>query len=1193
MAAGGQQRLPGPCGRRAGLAGLAVWLSVVVAAAGWAQNPARPFRETVSIPLDGEANKKLQILEDRLAAGQWDAVIESLLELLETHEQGMVNLEAGTPGGVARYGLVQAACERLLTTMPPEGLAAYRRRIDPLAERWLQAATVGHDRAALERLVHQAYYSSWGDEALWQLGQAAWNQGDFTAARRWWSQLLPQDAGAPGKRYPDPSQPPAEVAARCLLCRIFEGDHARAEGELRQFVQRYGETAGVLAGREQPWRLHLEKVLAESQTWPRSTRPDEVPTYGGSPARTTISPRAVDVGSELWSVPLKPVFLPETPRTTLFPLWPPLAYHPVVVDGRIYLTDGGRIQAWRLADGQPVWGESTTIYPLVDDEIPLFPSRSAFGGPCWTVTVDEGRLYARMGSVVTNPSVKEFRDLPNEIVCLDVGAGEGRLLWKLTGEEFSQRVQEPAESASWSWEGAPLVAGGRLYAALSRRRQQLEWSLACLDAETGTLLWHRPVGVSRTTPNENENRVSQLLLTLGDGRLYLSTDWGAVVAVEATDGRWSWAVTYESLGVSWPAAVPVSRIAPAPCVYAEGQVFVAPSDAQRVFCLDAATGTLRWQRRVMEPLSHLVGVAHGRLIASGNSLWAFHTDTGQLDWSVRQVEPEDYGYGRGWLAGEAVFWPTRRALLVISQRTGQVLREHPLTFPHHHRTGGNVVIAQDRLLIASADRLTVYGEGAAPSPTNPDVISQHAPSARLSRQVASRLRMPPQTSRVKHLPAVKTPPPESPAPTASILSSTSLTSPSPSSQTSGETLGYWRRAWQRQHPPTARCWLPEGTPPSPDQAVVLCQPGPSFELQGWDRTTGQLRWQLPIAEPVLWSRYGSHFLLVASSRELCALSAGTGSMRWRQPWSTLLGEIPALSSSLSATPAAECAWTPFGLVITLPPWGVVGVDELQGHVLWRYLPATRHWRAVLEHETGQLLTTERFDRDSTRLWSFASGSLVPVTRSLPRSFRRSYSAGSQGWVIETEDRRLEWWSAKLKPWAEYVGPLSTAHTDPWVFRQGEAWYLVNDGVSIIGLRGDQTGRFWPTWMQALTRGPLLQPNQQAARDAQRLFSASSGMLRAIDLTTGQIAWERRLSASSPQKVVLVDAPDDALDSVAVVPWSDAAPSDEVPLFDRQTGQPWQRIRLAEPTSRITLQQDSEGLVMITTFETLALTLRAR
>lgn len=1191
MTAGCQQRQPSPSWQRAGLAGLAVWVSVVSAAAGFAQNPARPFRETVSIPLDGEANKKLQILEDRLAAGQWDAVVEALLELLETHQDGMVSLESGTPGGVARYGLVQAACERLLTTIPPEGLAAYRRRVDPLAERWLQTATASHDRTALERLVQQAYYSSWGDEALWLLGQAAWNEGDFAAARRWWSQLLPQDVGAPGKRYPDPSQPPAEVAARCLLCRIFEGDLGRAEVEFRQFVERYGETPGVLAGREQPWRLHLETVLAESQTWPRSTNPDDVPTYGGSPARTTISPRAIDIGSELWSVPLKPVYLPETPRTTLFPVWPPLAYHPVVVDGRIYLTDGGRIQAWRLADGQPVWGESATIYPLIDDEIPLFPTRSAFGGPCWTVTVDAGRLYARMGSVVTNPSVKEFRDLPNELVCLDVGAGEGRLLWKLTGEEFSQRVQEPAESASWSWEGAPLVAGGRLYAALSRRRQQLEWSLACLDAETGALLWHRLVGVSRTTPNENENRVSQLLLTLGDGRLYLSTDWGAVVAVDAADGRWSWAVTYESQGVSWPAVVPAPRIAPAPCLYSEGQVFVAPSDAQRVFCLEAATGTLRWQRRVMEPLSHLVGVAQGRLIAAGNSLWAFHTDTGQLDWSVRQVEPEDFGYGRGWLAGDAVYWPTRRAVLVISQRSGQILREHPLAFPHHHRMGGNVVIAQDRLLIASADRLTVYGEGAAPPPTHTDVLSQHTASARLNTQVASHRPIPPPTTRVKHRPAADAHPADPPA--SMLRPAATLPSLSPSSQPPAETLGYWRRAWQRKHAPTIRCLLPDGTPPSPAHAVVLCQPWPSPELQGWDRSTGQLRWQFPLAEPILWSRYGSRSLVVASSRELCALSSDTGTIRWRHPWTSLLDDIPTLSTSLSATAAAECSWTPFGLVVSLPPWGVVGVDELQGHVLWRYMPAARHWRMVLDHETGQLLITERFDRDSTRLWSFATGSLVPVTRSLPRSFRRGYAAGLNGWVIETDDRRLEWWSAKLKPWAEYVGPLSTAHTDPWVFRRGEDWYLVNDGVSVIGLKGDQTGRFWPTWTQALARGPLLQPDQQAARDQRLLFTATSGLLRAIDLTTGQIAWERRLRTTSPQKVVLVGDRDDTFGSVAVVPWSDTAQTDEVPFFDRQTGQPWQRIRLAEPSSRISLQQDDQGLVMNTPAETLALTLRVR
>uniref|UniRef100_A0A7C4QSG0 Pyrrolo-quinoline quinone repeat domain-containing protein n=1 Tax=Schlesneria paludicola TaxID=360056 RepID=A0A7C4QSG0_9PLAN len=1161
------------CAASAVLVALATWPDVLPVAA---QPPVRPFRESMAIAVDAEAAKRLQILADRWAAGQWDQLVESLVELCETRGEGVVTLEAGTPGGTARYGLVHAACEQMIAALPPEGLAAYRRRIDPLAERWFQAATMAGDRLALRRLVRQAYYSSWGDEALWWLGQAAWDEGDFAAAERWWSQLLPADLAGNSRRYPDPSQPPADVAARCLLCRIFQGNREGAEAELSRFIERFGQSTGVLAGVERPWREHLEMVLSESGQWATMVRRDDVPTYAGSPERNFISPRAIDVGSELWSAPLKPVRLPETPRTTVFPTASPLVYHPVVVEGRVFLSDGGRIQAWNLSDGQPVWGDSATIYPQVDDEVPLLLTRSVFGSPCWTVTVESGRLYARMGSAVTNPSSKEFRDLPNELVCLDVGAGQGRLLWKLSGEEFTQLLQESAEAAMWCWEGAPLASDGRIYAALSRRRQQLEWSVACLDGETGTLLWHRPVGVTRTTPPENENRASQLLLTLGDGRLYLSTDWGAIVALDAAEGQWEWAVTYESLPLSWPPAVAAPRIAPAPCIYADGRLYAAPLDAQRVFCFDASSGELRWQRAVFEPLTHLLGVARGRLIASGNSLWAFHAQTGQIDWSVRQVEPEDFGHGRGWLAGECIYWPTRRALLVVAQQSGHVLREHPLALPHRPRTGGNVVISQNALVIASGDRLSVYGEFAGPHPTDPRRLSQRTSTlptislrADVSAPALEASRQPPAADST--VPVVR--PDDRDAPPSSTSATT----------------GYWRRAWHRFLTDRARCLLPAGSAPVSEHAVVLHQ---AEHLQAWDRHSGQLRWQLPLEDPLVWSGYGSRWLLVATTRELCAVAPASGSIEWRGTWPDLFGEglPPAMGARRSVGAFTS---TPHGLIVLVPEWGLIGVDEIRGTVTWRYLPAARNWQSIVNRDSGQLLVLERFDADRARVWSFSTGGLAPSTPPVFRGFRRAQPAGPHGWVIETDDRRLEWWSPRLEPRAEYVGPLSTAHADPWVVHRGDHWALVNDGVSVIGLKGDHSGRIWPGWTQALARGPLTHPEQQAACDEHCLYTAAAGTLRAIDLATGRIAWERRLPDAGAQRVQLVSSASANLGGLIVVPWETAATVSDIPLFDCATGQPLQRIRLHEPAADLAVHVDPAGLLMATSREILALAPRER
>ena len=217
-----------------------------------------------------------------------------------------------------------------------------------------------------------------------------------------------------------------------------------------------------------------------------------------------------------------------------------------------------------------------------------------------------------------------------------------------------------------------MVEGGRVYCVLSRRRPQLEWSIACLDAESGLMLWQRPIGITRPTPPDHENRASSLLLTSGGGQLFLATGWGAVVAVDPRDGTVNWAVTYESnaAGNAYMGTVPLQ--------YVDGRLYAVLLDGDRLACLDAATGRFLWSRPLTEPMREILGIAAGRLIVSGRSLWGFDAEKGDLLWSVPASDPDDWGYGRGALAGDQILWTTHDALWFIDQRTGTVLREHPL-----------------------------------------------------------------------------------------------------------------------------------------------------------------------------------------------------------------------------------------------------------------------------------------------------------------------------------------------------------------------------------------------------------------------------------------------------------------------------------------------------------------------------------
>ena len=71
----------------------------------------------------------------------------------------------------------------------------------------------------------------------------------------------------------------------------------------------------------------------------------------------------------------------------------------------------------------------------------------ALGTPRYTLTIADGRLYARMGSPITNPPQQPGVTVAaGSIVCLDLRA-EGKLLWRVAAEE------------GWAFDGAPVVGG--------------------------------------------------------------------------------------------------------------------------------------------------------------------------------------------------------------------------------------------------------------------------------------------------------------------------------------------------------------------------------------------------------------------------------------------------------------------------------------------------------------------------------------------------------------------------------------------------------------------------------------------------------------------------------------------------------------------------------------------------------------
>ena len=95
-----------------------------------------------------------------------------------------------------RYVNLSDACQMRLAALPPEALKLYRRRVDPVAQKWYEEGFARRDAKLLSNVVQQAFASSWGDKALMALGEMRLEEGDFSAARWCWERILPVTAAA-------------------------------------------------------------------------------------------------------------------------------------------------------------------------------------------------------------------------------------------------------------------------------------------------------------------------------------------------------------------------------------------------------------------------------------------------------------------------------------------------------------------------------------------------------------------------------------------------------------------------------------------------------------------------------------------------------------------------------------------------------------------------------------------------------------------------------------------------------------------------------------------------------------------------------------------------------------------------------------------------------------------------------------
>ncbi|WP_143392737.1 PQQ-binding-like beta-propeller repeat protein [Fimbriiglobus ruber] len=658
--------------------------------------------------------KRLAEAERKLRAGKTAEAVDDVQRVLD--EAGDDLVPAGKPGDDGKaLRPARRVAQQLLAQLPPAALRGYRDRADEPSRKLLAAGRADRDPRPLRTLVDKYFASRPAEDAFLLLGELAFERGEFRAAEEYWRRLLPARNGktdlAIDPPFPDPTTNPAVVRARVAMAVVFQGDAARARAEVAEVAARFPTASGRLAGKDGLYAGTLKGLLDRPPVLVADQSGEgEWSSFAGTAARTGRAtgrfPRYLP-GRPTWSVALPTDHERKSPLTARLTRAGAVAFHPVVLNGVAYVADPIRVSGYDVRTGRlrfaydfradpDVAGRSST-----DVDLPIGYDAD------FTLTACGGRLFARLGSPpppVATPPVPEVKTEPRVsfLVCFapptrpTADGAPLELLWKLS-----------PPGTGTAWEGTPVWAGGRLYAATVRSEGgRMIHAVTCYD--DGPAKPDKPVWVldvcDSPQPGDLATRSRHELLTLAAPNLVFCSNTGAVVAVDARTGARAWAFQYPK-ATGRPAVVARDLCPP---VADGGRVFVAPTDGDHVYAFDVESGRLLWATGPIQ-VDHILGIARDRLVcaiaAPQRGIRGLNVANGSYQgpdgWAVHD-DPQLASFGRGLVSDEIVAWPTRSALFFLDPVDGWQVRP-PLFKPH-----GNLAFADGVLLAATPTELWGY-----------------------------------------------------------------------------------------------------------------------------------------------------------------------------------------------------------------------------------------------------------------------------------------------------------------------------------------------------------------------------------------------------------------------------------------------------------------------------------------------------
>jgi len=634
------------------------------------------------VRVDDEMVGYLRKAAEQIKDGKYDQAIGILQALIQRPEGGFY-AESGS-----RFVSMRLKATEMVGAMGPKGLKLYRALYDSQAKRLYEEA-MASDRPefTLRRLCQRYLHTNWGPKALETLAAIHFDRARFSQAIACWRQLL---------AFTEPGPRRGELLARMASAYMLTGEKSAANRLAEEVRKEYADISVDMAGRSEKLTAFLTRIeklgalaSADSHTikgwpglggvpdglgrmgecnvvleprWPKrdplELSENLIPKLqaGGtmylsgmqtSPYSSSRQPARSDVSLKNGHLLLTSTAGGSPSRRSEVVL--PSMLHPVIVDGRVFVRNEDRVLSLDFLTGGDKW-ESVAL-PMVR-KMPALPNQGVYFGAVsqnigdngrYTMTAGDDKLFTVYDFLPNNNSLRYINRGNTKIKGIDPGSrlaalsisSQCMVLWRVGRGEGDHEVLR-----NGMFMMAPTYSLGRVYALVHYLQSYV---LVCLDADTGKMVWQRPVAQVPVVMSQYSRSLGtggRLAIgsppAVADGRVYVTTNSGVIASFDAATGEPLWGYQYDSKVNNSNSTTSRSYVYRGrtsvwepgnPMIVSRGLVVCLPADSGAMLGLDCETGELRWSRSRRGQFD-LAAIDGERVLLSGQGLFVYRISDG-------------------------------------------------------------------------------------------------------------------------------------------------------------------------------------------------------------------------------------------------------------------------------------------------------------------------------------------------------------------------------------------------------------------------------------------------------------------------------------------------------------------------------------------------------------------------------------